>query len=71
MALIGYACVSTDEQTTDPQIDALRLSESWQHLCALVTCLVSDAVSQATLLRQSERRGSGHAHPGQWYAAVL
>ena len=24
MALIGYARVSTDEQTTDPQIDALR-----------------------------------------------
>ena len=27
MALIGYARVSTDEQTTDPQIDALRVCE--------------------------------------------
>jgi DNA invertase Pin-like site-specific DNA recombinase len=24
MALIGYARVSTDEQTTDPQIDVLK-----------------------------------------------
>ena len=65
-----HACVSTDEQMTDPQIDALKALRELATPLRSVTCLVSDAVSQATLLRQSERRGSGHAHPGQWYATT-